>query len=74
LARHSQKRPVELRLEKWHSTENRHEEHYFLEGGEFAGYQKSAYVFGYNPEIVTPEKVARILQIIQEPRTEDSDE
>lgn len=55
-----------LRLEKWFSTENRHEEHFFLVDGLKAGYQESAYVFGYNPEIVTPDKVSRILDIINE--------
>jgi len=55
-----------LRLEKWFSTENRHECHYFLKEGLAAGYQESAYVFGYNPEIVSPEKVKRILEIIRE--------
>jgi hypothetical protein len=54
-----------LRLEKWYSTENRHEEHYFLVDGLAAGYQESAYVFGYNPEIVSKEKVKRILDIIR---------
>ena len=58
--------PDKLRLEKWFSTENRHEEHYFLADGLAAGYQESAYVFGYNPEIVPPEKVKRILEIIRE--------
>jgi hypothetical protein len=54
-----------LRLEKWYSTENRHECHYFLADGLVAGYQESAYVFGYNPELVSAEKVAHILRIIQ---------
>lgn len=56
----------ELRLEKWFSTENRHEEHFFLVDGLSAGYQESAYVFGYNPEIIGPDKLGRILQIINE--------
>jgi len=58
---------MKLKLEKWYSTENRHEEHFFLADGLAAGYQESAYVFGYNPEIVSAEKVQRILRIIQEP-------
>lgn len=57
---------MKLKLEKWQSSENRHEEHYFLADGPRTGYQDSAYVFGYNPELVTPEKVARILAIIKE--------
>jgi hypothetical protein len=59
-----------LRLEKWYSTENRHEEHFFLVDGLAAGYQESAYCFGYNPEMISPEKVKRILAIIEEPDAE----
>ena len=58
---------MKVRLEKWYSTENRHEEHFFLVDGPAAGYQESAYVFGYNPEVISPEKVARIMAIVQEP-------
>lgn len=56
----------ELKLEKWFSTENRHEEHFFMVDGLAAGYQESAYVFGYNPEVISPEKVERILRIVRE--------
>ncbi len=55
---------MELRLEKWYSSENRHEEHFFMACGPSAGYQTSTYVFGYNPKIVSKEKVERILEII----------
>jgi hypothetical protein len=57
---------MKLRLEEWKSTENRHEKHYFMADGLAAGYQKSSYVFGYNPEIVSPDKVRRILAIIED--------
>lgn len=57
---------MKLCLEKWYSTENRHEEHYFLADASSAGYQDSAYVFGYNPEIVSEEKVKKILEIISD--------
>lgn len=57
---------MKLRLEKWYSTENRHEEHFFLEGGISAGYQESAYVFGYNPELLTPDKIERMKAIAME--------
>lgn len=58
---------MRLRLEKWYSTENRHEEHYFLTDGLSAGYQESAYVFGYNPELVAPATVQKILALLGEP-------
>lgn len=54
-----------LRLERWYSTENRHEEHYFVAEGLQAGYQESAYVFGYNPKLISKTKVKRILAIIR---------
>jgi hypothetical protein len=57
---------MQLRLEKWYSTENRHEEHFFLADGLAAGYQESAYVFGYNPEIIPPALVGKIKAIILE--------
>ena len=58
-----------FRLERWYSTENRHEEHYFLADGLAAGYQESAYVFGYNPEIVSPQTVRAILDLIKREAT-----
>lgn len=57
---------MKLRLEKWYSTENRHEEHFFLADGLAAGYQESAYVFGYNPELIPPELVKKIIALIEE--------
>jgi hypothetical protein len=55
-----------LHYEEWYSTENRHERHYFLPSTGHVGYQtQGAYVFGYNPELVSAEKVAHILRIIQ---------
>ena len=56
---------MQLDLEVWSSTDNRHERHYFIKDGAGASYQDGRYVFGYNPEIVPPEKVERILAIIQ---------
>jgi hypothetical protein len=55
-----------LRLEKWASTDNRHECHYFLADCGPAAYQDGHYVFGYNPSLIGPDKVARILDIIKE--------
>lgn len=58
---------MKLRLEKWYSTENRHEEHFFLTDGLAAGYQESAYVFGYNPEIISQETLRKIIELIEAP-------
>lgn len=58
---------MKLRLEKWYSTENRHEEHFFLQDGGSAGYQESAYVFGYNPEIISQETLRKIIELIEAP-------
>jgi len=55
---------LKLRLEKWFSTTNKHEVHYFLDDKSPAG--DGAYVFGYNPEIILPDKLSRILDIINE--------
>lgn len=57
---------MKLSLEKWWSSDNRHERHYFIKEGEGVSYQDGRYVFGYNPEIISPEKVHRILEIINE--------
>jgi hypothetical protein len=53
-----------LHLEIWNSSENRQERHYFVKGGD-VGYQHNTYVFGYNPELVSEETVARIIALIK---------
>lgn len=59
--------PMQLSLETWSSSDNRHERHYFLKDGQpGAAYQDGKYVFGYNPDIVSADKVQRILAIINE--------
>ena len=60
------KRGGKLRLEKWYSTENRHEVHYFLAEKLTAGYQESAYVVGFNPEIISAKTIKQILAIIND--------
>jgi hypothetical protein len=57
---------MQLSLEIWSSTDNRHERHFFIKDGAGASYQDGRYVFGYNPEIVSEDKVKRILEIIKE--------
>jgi hypothetical protein len=57
---------TKLRLEVWHSSENREERHYFMSDPQPAGYQQSPYVWGYNPQVVSEEKVERILAILNE--------
>lgn len=57
---------MKLSLEVWSSTDNRHERHYFIKDGQGASYQDGRYVVGFNPEIVSEEKIARILAIINE--------
>ncbi len=52
-------------LEIWQSDHNREECHYFVKGGD-VGYQHNTYLFGYNPQLVSEEKVAKILAIIEE--------
>jgi len=50
------KRP-KLKLERWTSTMNHEERHYFIEG-KGRGYQHNKYVFGFNPELVRMRKIA----------------
>jgi hypothetical protein len=57
---------MKLSLESWQSSDNRHEKHFFIKDGTGASYQDGRYVFGYNPDIVSAEKVERILRIIQD--------
>ena len=56
---------MKLHLEVWESSENRRELHYFMKDGAAHGYQDAAYVFGYNPEIVSADTVKKILALIQ---------
>jgi len=53
-----------LLLEKWHSSENRHECHYFIEGGG-KGYQHNTFLFGYNPELIPEEVAHALLEIVE---------
>lgn len=55
---------MKLRLEVWQSSENREERHFFKADFEQTAYQQSPYVFGYNPQVVTPEQVERILEVL----------
>jgi hypothetical protein len=57
---------MKLNLENWASSDNRHEKHFFIADGQGASYQDGRYVFGYNPDIVSEDKVERILKIIRE--------
>lgn len=52
-------------IEVWHSDNNREERHYFLKN-EGAGYQQHAYLFGYNPQIISEAQVEQILEIIDQ--------
>lgn len=56
-----------LQLEEWSSTHNRKERHYFLQdGGKQHGYQSDgAYLCGLNPELVSPELEAQILELLR---------
>ena len=51
-------------LEVWQSNKNRTEKHYFLMGGQHA-YQDGRYLFGLNPQLVTPEQEAAILKLLE---------
>lgn len=48
-----------LILEEWKSTTNLTERHYFLD-------KPHQYVFGFNPEIIKPHVLRKILKIIKE--------
>lgn len=56
---------MKLSVENWHSTDNRHEKHYFLKDGAQHGYQDGQYLVGLNPSIVPPETEAKILQLLE---------
>ena len=56
---------MKLRLEVWNSSENREERHFFINDFQPTAYQQSPYVFGYNPLVVSEDKVAKILEIIE---------
>lgn len=56
---------MKLRLEVWKSSENREERHFFIDNFERTAYQQSPYVFGYNPLVVSEDKVEKILEIIE---------
>jgi hypothetical protein len=60
-----QRHRMKLHLEVWESSENRHERHYFMKDGAAHGYQNAAYVFGYNPEIVSEDVVQKIIVLIE---------
>jgi hypothetical protein len=54
-----------IELEVWQSSHNRHERHYFIRDGKLHGYQADGlYLFGLNPEVVTPEQEQEILKIL----------
>jgi hypothetical protein len=52
-------------LEIWNSSENRQEKHYFLKDGNSHAYQNADYLFGINPQLVTPELEQKILELLQ---------
>lgn len=54
---------MKLEAEIWSSTHNRHEKHYFIRDGQHA-YQDGTYLFGLNPNRVTPEQEREILKIL----------
>lgn len=59
-------RSAEMKLEVWNSDHNRQERHYFLPDSIMHGYQcQGAYVFGYNPELVSEETAAKIIALIE---------
>ena len=55
---------MKLKLEVWQSSENREERHFFEANFKPAAYQQSPYVWGYNPQVVTPDQVRRIMEIL----------
>ena len=55
---------MKLALEVWSSSDKRHERHFFIKDGQGASYQDGRYVMGYNPEIVSDEKMQAILTIL----------
>ena len=62
-----------LKLEIWQSSEQRQERHYFLQGCEDArGYQEGIYLFGVNPQRVTPEQERAILALLGYSELEDA--
>jgi hypothetical protein len=52
-------------LETWHSDNNREERHFFLKNAAKDGYQEHAYLFGYNPQIISESQIDEILKIIE---------
>jgi len=53
-----------MKLEIWKSTLNQEERHYFrVNKGK--GYQRHQYVFGYNPEVLKPKVVRKIMALIK---------
>ena len=59
---------MSIEIEEWRSTQNREEIHYFVRDGKRHGYQGGAYLFGYNPELVSEETAGRIMALIQAER------
>ncbi len=55
---------MNIYIEIWNSDHNRQERHYFVKGGD-NGYQHNTYLFGYNPELVSEETAAKILELIR---------
>jgi hypothetical protein len=54
-----------LHVEVWNSSENRQERHYFLKDGKSHAYQNADYVFGINPQLVSPELEKQILELLK---------